>query len=253
MWDFANNRFILGTARYSSPEVVKRSVERSGAEIITVSLRREVKGEGFWQFLRDLPVKILPNTAGCHTVEEVIMIAEMAREVFETSWIKVEVIGDDYTLQPDTIRLIRACEELIKRDFTVFPYTTEDLVVAKSLVDLGCRVLMPWGSPIGTGKGLSNLYALKTLRARLPDTTLIIDAGIGTPSQACQIMEMGFDGVLVNTAVALADDPPSMAEAFSSAVAFGRQARKAGIMKSRDVAEASTPVMGSPFWQGVVT
>lgn len=250
MWFLGNSRLILGTARYRSPKVLLESIRKSKVEIVTVSLRRETRGEGFWKYLSSFPVKILPNTAGCRTVQEVIMIAEMAREIFKTSWVKVEIIGDEYTLQPNTLELVRACEELIKREFIVFPYITEDLVIAKSLVDIGCKILMPWGAPIGTGKGLSNIDAMRTMRARLPGTVLIVDAGIGSPSQACRIMEMGFDGVLVNTAVAIAEDSPSMAEAFSKAVESGRKAWKSGLMIVRDLAEPSTPLLDAPFFHG---
>lgn len=248
MWPFDKCRLIIGSARYPSPESLKRAIERSGAEIVTISLRREVQGEGFWDIIRKQPVKVLPNTNGCYTVQEAVTMAEMAREIFETNWIKVEVLGDSYTLQPHPIELVKACEELIKRGFEVFPYMTDDLVIAKHLVDLGARILMPWGSPIGTGKGLINPYALQTLRARFPDITLIVDAGIGKPSHACQAMEMGYDGILLNTAIALAQDPPAMAEAFSAAIRSGRTAYEAGLMEPRDMAEPSTPVLGTPIW-----
>ncbi len=248
MWDLGDSRLIIGSARYFSPAILAQAVERSRVGIVTVSLRRETHGDGFWKILKDLPIKVLPNTNGCYTAREAVTVAEMAREIFNTNWIKVEVLGDSYTLQPNPIELIEACKELIQRGFEVFPYMTDDLVIAQKLVDAGCRILMPWASPIGTGRGIMNPYALQTLRMRFPDTTLIVDAGLGKPSQACQVMEMGFDGVLLNTAIAIAQDPPAMAEAFSEAVKSGRRAYLAGMMEARDMAEPSTPVLGTPFW-----
>lgn len=253
MWPFGKSRFVLGTARYPAPSQLVAAIERSKVNVVTVSLRREVKGEGFWKILRELPIRFLPNTAACHSVEEAVCTAEMAREIFETNWIKLEVIGDDYTLQPHPIELVKACEELAKRGFEVFPYCTADLVIAQALLDAGAKALMPWGAPIGSGRGLMDPYALKLLRKRFPDTTLIVDAGLGAPSQAARVMEMGYDGVLLNTAVALADDPPSMAEAFASAINAGRQAYEAGLMAPREMAEASTPSFGTPSWNNFPT
>jgi thiazole synthase len=171
----------------------------------------------------------------------------MARDLFDTNWIKLEVIGDDLTLQPDPFGTVEAARILIKDGFEVFPYTTDDLVVAQCLADAGCRIIMPWGAPIGSGRGLANPEALRTLRERLPHHTLIVDAGLGRPSDAAQAMELGFDGVLLNTAVALARDPALMAEGFALAVDAGRKAFEAGIMRPRSKAEASTPVVGAPF------
>jgi thiazole synthase len=171
----------------------------------------------------------------------------MARELFDTNWIKLEVIGDDDTLQPDPFGLVEAAAALVKDGFEVFPYTTTDLVVAQRLVDAGCRILMPWGAPIGTGRGLVDPAALLTMRRRFPQLTLVVDAGIGKPSHAAHAMELGYDGVLLNTAVATADDPALMAEAFGAAVAGGRAGYEAGLMLTRDRAEASTPVVGQPF------
>mgnify|MGYP006386679735 FL=1 len=171
----------------------------------------------------------------------------MAREVFNTPWIKLELIGDDYTLQPDTLNLVEAAAQLIKDGFQVLPYCTEDLVLCQRLVDVGCQAVMPWAAPIGTGRGPVNPYALQLLRERL-DVPLLVDAGLGLPSHACQVMEWGYDGVLLNTAVALAQDPVTMAGAFADAVQAGRSARKAGAMAAQDTAQASTPVLGTPFW-----
>jgi thiazole synthase len=216
---------------------------------VTVSLRRESSGEragqGFWSLVRDLGVRVLPNTAGCHSVKEAVTTAQMAREIFGTSWIKLEVIGEDDTLHPDVFGLVEAARILSGQGFEVFPYTTEDLVVADRLLTAGCRVLMPWGAPIGSGRGLNNLFGLKALRAHFPDVPLVIDAGIGVPSHAAQAMELGFDAVLINTAVAQATNPVRMAEAFAQAVEAGLAARQAGPMEPRDLAAPSTPVIGT--------
>jgi thiazole synthase len=171
----------------------------------------------------------------------------MAREVFETPWIKLELIGDDYTLQPDTLHLVEAAQLLINDGFKVLPYCTEDLVLCQRLVDVGCQVIMPWAAPIGTGKGPINPYALRLLRERL-QVPMIVDAGLGRPSHACQVMEWGFDGVLLNTAVALAQDPVAMAGAFAAAIQAGRTAWRAGTMIEQHTAQPSTPVLGTPFW-----
>jgi thiazole synthase len=171
----------------------------------------------------------------------------MAREVFNTDWIKLELIGDDYTLQPDTLNLPEAANRLIKAGFKVLPYCTEDLVLCQRLVDVGCQAVMPWAAPIGTGKGPVNPTALRTLRERL-SVPLIVDAGLGLPSHACQVMEWGYDAVLLNTAVALAQDPVAMAGAFADAVQAGHNAFLAGAMQAQDTAQPSTPVLGTPFW-----
>lgn len=249
----SESRLLLGTARYASPEVMKASIQASGTRMVTVSLRRHAPasngGEKFWEILRGSGVAILPNTAGCRSVKEAVTTAHLARDLFGTNRIKLEVIGDEYTLQPDPFGLVEAARVLIAEGFEVFPYMTEDLVVAERLVGAGCRILMPWASPIGSGRGIANPFALKTLRARYPTTVLIVDAGIGKPSQATEAMEMGFDAVLLNTAVALAREPVRMAEAFSLAVRAGRAGFEAGLMATRESASASTPVIGTPFWQ----
>lgn len=246
-----SSRLLLGTSRYPSPAVLIDAVKASGTEVVTVSLRRESSnersGQAFWTLIRDLGLRVLPNTAGCHSVTEAVTTAHMAREVFGTSWIKLEVIGDDDTLQPDVFGLVEAARILSSDGFQVFPYTTEDLVVAEKLVEAGCRVLMPWGAPIGSGQGLNNILGLRTLRARLPDIPLIIDAGIGVPSHAARAMELGFDAVLVNTAVAEAGDPTQMASAFAQAVKAGHAAFLAEPMQPRDMAVPSTPTIGKAF------
>ena len=246
-----NSRLLLGTARYPSPAVLTQAVRASRAEIVTVSLRRESGGEragqGFWGLIRELGVLVLPNTAGCHTVKEAVTTAHMAREVFGTSWIKLEVIGDDDTLQPDVFGLAEAARILCAEGFEVFPYTTEDLVVADRLLAAGCGVLMPWGAPIGSGRGLNNLFGLRALRAHFPGVPLIIDAGLGVPSHAAQALELGFDAVLINTAVSQARDPVQMAAAFAQAVEAGLAGRLAGPIEPRDLAEPSTPLIGTAF------
>ncbi len=240
--------FFLGTAQYPSPSVMNEAIQTAGCSMVTVSLRREAgegrAGDAFWSMIRDSGVKVLPNTAGCHTVKEAVTTAKMAREVFETNRIKLEVIGEADTLQPDVFALVEAARLLSQDGFEVYPYTTEDLVVAQRLLDVGCKVLMPWGAPIGSGQGLVNPYGLRSLRAHFPDVPLIIDAGLGRPSHACKVMEMGFDGVLLNTAVAKAGDPPMMAKAFASAIEAGRTAFLADPMEPRDMAAPSTPVFG---------
>lgn len=258
--DSFSSRMIIGTALYPSPMVMQESIIDSGAEVITVSLRRQnpaaalaendqgAGGEEFWAYIKQLGKRFLPNTAGCHSVKEAVTTAQMARELFDTNWIKLEVIGDDYNLQPDPFALLEATKELIDQGFEVFPYCTDDLVLCQKLQQAGCKILMPWGSPIGTAKGLLNPYALKTLRQRLPEMTLIIDAGLGLPSHAAAAMEMGFDGVMLNTAIAGADRPPLMAAAFAKAIEAGRSAYLAGPIAPRDSAKPSSPVVGMPFW-----
>ena len=246
-----SSRLLLGTALYPSPAILEEAVRRSGAEVVTVSLRRESgterSGQAFWSVIRDLGVRVLPNTAGCHSAQEAITTAQMAREIFETNWIKLEVIGNHDTLQPDVFGLVKAAGRLSADGFDVFPYTTEDLVVGERLLDAGCRVLMPWGAPIGSGRGLNNVYGLRAMRAHFPDVPLVVDAGIGTPSQACQAMELGYDAILLNTAVAHAGKPARMATAFAQAIAAGREAFLAEPMLPRDMAAPSTPILGQAF------
>jgi thiazole synthase len=205
-------------------------------------------GESFWQKIKNLNCHLLPNTAGCRDAQTAVRTAELARELFETSWIKLEVIGDDYNLQPDPFELVKAAKILIAEGFEVFPYCTDDLVLCQKLVDIGCGILMPWAAPIGSGKGVLNPYALETLRLRLPKVTLIVDAGIGKPSHAVQVMELGFDGVLLNTAVAMAKHPITMAQAFEHALIAGRKAHQAGVMLARNTAHPSTSLIDTPFW-----
>jgi thiazole synthase len=247
------SRLLLGTAQYPSPETLRQAVKAAAAEIVTVSLRREAArmraGQGFWELIEQLGVRVLPNTAGCRTAKEAVATAEMARELFGTPWIKLEVIANDDTLQPELLGLVEAAAVLVSEGFQVLPYTTEDLSVAERLVGAGCAVLMPWASPIGSARGLINRDGLKTLRAYFPDIALIIDAGIGAPSQAAEAMELGYDAVLLNTAVAKAADPVQMAAAFARAVEAGRMGFEAGLIEPRDMATPSTPVAGTPFFK----
>ncbi|MBY8977476.1 thiazole synthase [Rhodobacteraceae bacterium NNCM2] len=245
------SRLMLGTALYPSPAIMSEAIKASGADIVTVSLRRESAGvqagQAFWKLIQGLGVRVLPNTAGCHTVKEAVTTAHMAREVFGTPWIKLEVIGEEDTLQPDLFGLVEAARILTDDGFQVFPYTTEDLVAAGKLLDAGCEVLMPWGAPIGSGLGLTNLHGLRSMRGHFPDVPLVVDAGIGLPSHAATAMEIGYDAVLLNTAVAKAGDPVAMGRAMGRAVEAGRLAFEADPMEPREMASPSTPVMGKAF------
>ncbi|OJG00071.1 thiazole synthase [Pararhizobium antarcticum] len=243
-----SSRLLLGTARYPSPAILADAIIVSETEILTVSLRREMargqQGGAFFGMIRDLGRRILPNTAGCHTASEAVLTAKMAREVFGTNWVKLEVIGHQDTLQPDVFALVEAARILCAEGFEVFPYTTDDLVVGEKLLDAGCRVLMPWCAPIGSAMGPQNIPALRSMRAHFPDVPLIVDAGLGRPSHAALVMELGFDAVLLNTAVAGAGDPVQMAGAFARAVEAGRSGYQAGLLEPRDMAVPSTPVIG---------
>ncbi|HZE91626.1 MAG TPA: thiazole synthase [Rhizobacter sp.] len=246
-----SSRFLLGTAGYPSPQVLRESITAAGAQVVTLGLKRQLAAgaadNGFIEIIRASGVRLLPNTAGCRSAREAVTLAHMARELLDTAWIKLEVVGDEHTLQPDPWELLEAASQLVKDGFEVFPYCTDDLVSAQRLCDAGCRILMPWGAPIGSGQGLINPWALRTLRARLPDITLIVDAGIGRPSHATQAMELGFNAVLLNSAVAQAADPVSMAHAFRLAIESGRLGYRSGLLAPQDFAAATTPVGGRPF------
>jgi thiazole synthase len=250
-----SSRLLIGSALYPSPAIMQAAIRASGAGIVTVSLRREAAGgktgDAFWSLIRELDVTVLPNTAGCRSVREAVTTAKLARELFGTSWIKLEVIADNDTLQPDVVGLVEAAAILIKDGFEVFPYCTEDRGVAMRLVETGCKVVMPWAAPIGSAKGIISADALKLLRDRLPDITLVVDAGLGAPSHAAHALELGYDAVLLNTAIAKAADPVAMAGAFRAGVDAGRIAHEAGLMQARDFASPSTPVIGTPFWHAV--
>lgn len=249
-----NSRFFLGSAGYPSPEVLRQSIVASGAQVVTLGLRRQLgvdqgaqSDNGFVDVVRSTGVHLLPNTAGCRSAREAVTLAMMSRELLGTHWIKLEVVGDEQTLQPDPFELVQAAQELVKNGFEVFPYCTDDLVSCQRLLDVGCRILMPWGAPIGSGQGIINPWALRTLRARYPDVPLVVDAGIGAPSHAAQAMELGYDAVLLNSAVAQAHNPVQMAAAFRDAIVGGRAGYEAGIIAAQDMAVASTPVTGRPF------
>ncbi len=250
-----SSRILTGTALYPSPQIMQDAIRASGAQIVTVSVRREAaggkSGAAFFSLISELGVTVLPNTAGCKTVREAVTTAKLARELFGQSWVKLEVIADDDTLQPDVVGLVEAAAILIKEGFQVFPYCTEDLSVAQRLRDVGCRVIMPWASPIGSARGIENRDALVLLRQRLPDVMLVVDAGLGAPSHAAEAMELGYDAVLLNTAIAKARNPVNMAGAFRLGVEAGRIAFEAGLMGARDFASPSTPVVGTPFWHAV--
>lgn len=251
------SRFILGTAGYPSPRVLADAIAASGTQLVTVGLKRQLAASGdngFVAMIRERMAAqgahLLPNTAGCRTAREAIELAHMARELYGTPWLKLEVVGDDYTLQPDPIELVEAARRLVRDGFVVFPYCTDDLVTCKRLLDAGCAVLMPWGAPIGSGQGLINPFALRLLRERLPDAVLVVDAGIGAPSDAARALEMGYDAVLLNSAVSQSPDPVRMAGAFKRAIEAGRDAWRAGIMARQDFAVATTPVTGDPLLLG---
>ena len=249
------SRLLLGTSHYPSLQCLSDAVKASGTEVLTVGLRRlQPEGGGgnsFWQRIQSLGCHVLPNTAGCHSAQEAITLAQMAREIFGTPWIKLEVVGDDYTLQPDPFGTVEAAKALVRDGFAVFAYTSDDLIVAQRLRDAGCAAIMPGAAPIGTGRGPLNPQALMILRERLPDAVLVVDAGLGRPSHAAQVMEWGFDAVLLNTAVAQAGDPVRMARAFAQGVEAGRGAFEATLMPERQAAQASTPTVGMPFWHAV--
>ena len=250
------SRVLLGTSRYPSLQALLDSVDASGAEVVTVSVRRidlaEGGGPSLLGALRERdgaggrPLHLLPNTAGCYTAREAVFTAQLAREALETDWVKLEVIGDDETLYPDAVQLLKAAGELVSDGFEVFAYCGDDPVTARRLADLGCAAVMPLAAPIGSGMGLVNPYALRIIRERLPDVPLVVDAGLGTASDAARAMELGYDGVLLNTAVSGAQHPAQMAAAIGHAVTAGRLARRAGRIPRRLYAQASTPDDGRP-------
>ena len=242
-----SSRLILGTGGFPSLEMLAEAIEVSGTEMVTVALRRvdpEARGS-IVEVLDDAGVRLLPNTAGCFTARDAVMTARMAREAFETDWVKLEVIGDDRTLLPDAPALLDAAEQLVDDGFVVLPYTNDDPILARRLQDVGCAVVMPLGSPIGSGMGIRTPYNLSIMRERI-DVPLILDAGVGTASDAALAMELGCDGVLCASAISRAKDPTAMARAIRGAVEAGRAARLAGRIPRRLHAEASTPETGLP-------
>ncbi len=247
------SRVLLGTSRYPSLQSLLDSVDASGTQLVTVGVRRidltESGGTNLLAALRqrhspERPLHLLPNTAGCYTAREAVLTAQLAREALETDRVKLEVIGEDETLYPDAIELVKAAGQLVADGFEVFAYCGDDPVTARRLADLGCAAVMPLGAPIGSGMGLTNPYALRILREILPDVPLVVDAGIGTASDAALAMELGYDGILLNTAVAGAQRPPQMAAAMRHATTAGRLAHLAGRIPRRLYAEASTPEAG---------
>lgn len=244
------SRVLLGTSRYPSLQALLDSVDASQAEVVTVSVRRvdldgSSDGQTLLGALRQRPgLHLLPNTAGCYTAREAVFTAQLAREALETNWVKLEVIGDDETLYPDAVHLLKAASELVADGFDVFAYCGDDPITARKLADLGCAAVMPLAAPIGSGMGLVNPYALRIIRELIPDVPLVVDAGIGTASDAARAMELGYDAVLLNTAVSQAQHPAQMAAAIAHAVEGGRLARRAGRIPRRLYAQASTPDHG---------
>jgi thiazole synthase len=246
-----NSRLLLGTALYPSFDSLSKAIRSSETEMVTTSLKRHVNGQEinpFWNTIKSSNCHILPNTAGCKTAQEAITIAHMAREIFHTNLIKLEVISDEYSLYPNGVELIKATEVLINDGFNVLPYCSDDISICQRLISIGCQVLMPIASPIGSGQGIINPYNLALIRNRLHSTTLIVDAGIGTPSDATIALEMGYDGVLLNSAIALAESPEIMAKSFALAIKSGHLAHQAKRMPKREFASNSTPLVDTPFW-----
>jgi len=241
------SRLIVGTGKFKDGAETRDAIEASGAEMVTVAVRRvnlDRTTESLLDFIDPQRYFLLPNTAGCYTAEEAIRAARLGREVGLSSWVKIEVIGDLSTLYPDVQATVEATRVLVKEGFTVLPYTSDDIVFAKRLIDVGAAAVMPLGAPIGTGVGIANLHNLRMMRELITEVPLIVDAGLGTASDAAVAMEMGFDAVLLNTAIAGARDPILMAEAMGHGVLAGRQAYLAGRMPRKLYATASSPMEG---------
>lgn len=245
-----SSRLLLGTSRYPSPAVLHAAIRAAGAQILTVSVRRLSLDRGDQTFLSQLmalpefaQLSLLPNTAGCYTAHDAVLTAQLAREALGTNWIKVEVIGDEQTLLPDPVETLAACQTLVAEGFAVLPYCSDDAILCRRLADLGCAAVMPLAAPIGSGLGIRNPHALELIRAavRIP---VIVDAGIGTASDAALALELGCDAVLLNTAVAEAADPVTMAGAMRRAVEAGRMAHRAGRIPRLAGAQASSPTEG---------
>lgn len=241
------SRLIVGTGGHTNLEKMKQALERSETEMVTVGLRRvnvdSDQRAGLMDIIRELDLKVLPNTAGCYTADDAVKTAQMGREALDTNWVKLEVIGDDQTLYPETEELLKAARELVEQNFVVLPYTTDDPVTAKKLVSIGCPVVMPLASPIGSGRGIANPENLKIIRDEV-DVPVIVDAGIGSASDAAEAMELGADAILTSSAIAHAEDPPQMAEALKHAVQAGRQCYKAGQIPDKLYANESTTMDG---------
>src|SRR5437764_8036404 len=241
------SRLLLGTGGFPRLETLAETIRASGTELVTVALRRIDPGQrgSIVDVLDEAGVQLLPNTAGCYTARDAVATARLAREAFETDWIKLEVIGDERTLLPDAPELLGAAEELIAEGFVVLPYTNDDPILGGRLQDVGCAAVMPLGSPIGSGMGIRNAYNLSILRERV-SVPLVLDAGVGTASDAALAMELGCDAVLCASAISRAEDPVAMARAIRAAVEAGRLARAAGRIPRRLYAQASTPDGGLP-------
>ena len=241
------SRLIVGTGKYKSGPETARAIKASGAEMVTVAVRRvnlDRSKESLLDFIDPQRYFLLPNTAGCYTAEEAMRAARLSREVGLSDWVKIEVIGDQRTLYPDVQATIEATRVLVKEGFTVLPYTSDDVVIAKRLLDAGASAVMPLGAPIGSGLGIQNAANLRILREMITDVPLIVDAGVGTASDAAIAMELGYDGVLMNSGIANAEDPVLMAEAMKHAVLAGRAAYLAGRMPKKLYATASSPLEG---------
>jgi len=241
------SRLIIGTGKYRSHEEMKAAHVASGAEMVTVAVNRvplDRKTESFLDHLNPA-MQILPNTAGCYDADHAIRTARLAREALDTEWIKLEVIGDPVTLLPDNEQTLDAAKVLVAEGFIVLPYFTDDLIMAKKLLDAGCPAVMPLAAPIGSGMGVQNPSNLRIMREQLPDAIIIVDAGVGVPSDAAIAMELGADAILMNTAIAEAGDAPAMATAMKLAVQAGRLGYLSGRMPKRLYASASSPIAGA--------
>lgn len=241
------SRLLIGTGKYRSFPEMRECHEASGADVVTVAVRRvnlDRSSESLLDYIDPAKFFLLPNTAACYTVDEAVRTARLGREVGLSEWVKLEVIGDPKTLYPDVVGLIEATKILVKEGFVVLPYTNDDLIVAKKLIDAGAAAVMPMGAPIGSGLGIQNAANLRIMREMISEVPLIVDAGVGTASDAAIAMELGYDGVLLNTAVAEAEDSVAMAKAMKHAVIAGRYAYRAGRMAKRLYASASSPMTG---------
>ncbi len=246
------SRLLLGSGGFPATQTLADAIAASGCEVVTVALRRVEANGGparpgsLLDVLAQAGVEVLPNTAGCHTARDAVVTAKLAREAFATDWVKLEVIGDEDTLLPDAVELLRAAEELVDDGFVVLPYTTDDPVLARRLADVGCAAVMPLGAPIGSGMGIRNPYNIALVREAVAELPVVLDAGVGTASDAALAMELGCDAVLAASAIARAEDPVRMARAMRAAVEAGRLARGAGRIPRRLYATASTPNEGLP-------